>query len=79
MKKEIIASILIRFDARFLSGARLMRSPGEAVFFFFESFSVRCGCSPHWTPAPQLRVRHKDAGQRREPARVGGLFKLEYQ
>jgi hypothetical protein len=36
MKKEIIASIRIRFDARFLSGARpfLMRSPGEAVFSF---------------------------------------------
>jgi len=54
-----------------------MRSPDEVVFFFFESFSVRCGCS-HWTPAPQPRVRHKDAGQRRdgrppsrEPARVG--------
>ena len=40
MKKEIIASIRIRFDARFLSGARpfLRRGPGEQVFFFFEFF-----------------------------------------
>jgi hypothetical protein len=41
MKRYRIYSIdHIRFDARFLSGARpfLMRSPGEAVFFFFEFF-----------------------------------------
>ena len=40
MKKEIVASIRIRFDARFLSGARpfLRRGPGEEVFFFFEFF-----------------------------------------
>jgi hypothetical protein len=40
MKKEIIASIRIRFDARFLSRARpfLRRGPGEQVFFFFEFF-----------------------------------------
>jgi hypothetical protein len=51
---EFIGIDHIRFDARFLSGARpfLMRSPGETVFFFFEPFSIRCECSAVSTTTP---------------------------
>ena len=80
MKKEIIASIRIRFDALFLSGARpfLRRGPGEQVFFFFEFFqrtmrmlaALEPG-TPTACPAQRCRPAPGWKAPSREPPRVG--------
>jgi hypothetical protein len=88
MKKEIIASICIRFDARFLSGARpfLRRGPGEEVFFFFEFFQRTLRMLAALEPRHPNRVSgtKMQAGAGMEgPPRANlhewGLFNLECQ